>query len=204
VLVKLVICWFLLHIPIVYNQFYRTGISFWSNLHIIIIFLYYSYMQCQINNNNNHHHHHLTITSQISNEIVSVVVYSCLSCAWFVLCFGAYFVCYGWYPLCNCFVMVFFMLIASIRMYFDYQYIWMMGWIKNENQNENACFILFITVHCINTCSIWSSSRKSTLIGMSGFTFISGLYEHKYKCPLHINKELRNIKLSSNSSSRLY
>jgi hypothetical protein len=33
------------------------------------------------NNNHHHHHHHLTIISQISNEILSVVVYSSLSFA---------------------------------------------------------------------------------------------------------------------------
>jgi hypothetical protein len=33
--------------------------------------------------------------------------------------FWSIFVCYDSYPLCNCFVMVFCMLTASIRMYFD-------------------------------------------------------------------------------------
>jgi hypothetical protein len=65
-----------------------------------------------INNN-------LTITSQISNEILFVVVYSCSRCTYFIIfCVGVYFVCYDSYPLCYCYIMVF-LYDNCIRMYFN-------------------------------------------------------------------------------------
>jgi hypothetical protein len=80
---------------------------------------------------------HLTLASQLSDEILSVVVHSCLSSTWLIIkCFGMYFTCYDSYPFCNCFIMVFCTAIASLGCILSWrilhQCIWFMEWITNE------------------------------------------------------------------------
>jgi hypothetical protein len=55
---------------------------------------------------------------KLQSQILSVVVYSCLGCAWFVLCFDAYLYVMTHIHCVIVLLWCFCMLIASIRMYF--------------------------------------------------------------------------------------